>query len=240
MSRVTLAVIGDVHAHWEHLEPVLERIEKVGVDGILLVGDLGDPVLGRVPIRSFAKKKPYLDSLAELWRRIEVLGKPYLWVPGNHDLPDLAGDRNVDGRKATLAGLDVVGIGGAGPARFGFPYEWDERDIRRRILPACDVLLCHAPPSDCSLDVVKGRDLHVGSEAIRERAEAHTGFLVCGHIHESGGVERIGDCLVLNAGGLGRPWGEPQVGFLRRDDGVDTVWHEHLVSGELRKLERTR
>ncbi len=240
MSGVTLAVIGDVHAHWDHLERVLERIRQVGVEGILLVGDLGDPVLGRAPIKSFAKKKPYLDSLAELWRRIEALDKPYLWVPGNHDLPELPGDRNVDKRLAPLAGLDVVGIGGAGPARFGFPYEWDERDIRRLHLPPCDVLLCHAPPIDCSLDVVKGRDLHVGSEAIRERAEVHTGFLVCGHIHESGGVERLGDCLVLNAGGLGRPWGEPQVGFLRRTATHDTVWHEHLVSGGIRKLERAR
>lgn len=240
MSGVTLAVIGDVHAHWAHLERVLERIRAVGVDGILLVGDLGDPVLGRLPLRVPAKKQAYLASLDELWRRIEELGKPYLWVPGNHDLRILPGERNVDGRLAELAGLDVVGIGGAGPARFGFPYEWDERDIRALDLPTCDVLLCHAPPSDCSLDVVHGRDLHVGSAAIRERAEAHTGFLVCGHIHESGGVERLGDCLVLNAGGLGRPWGEAQVGFLRRTETHDTVWHEHLVSGEIRELERER
>ena len=28
------------------------------------------------------------------------------------------------------------------------PYEWDEDEIRKRTVPACDVLLCHCPPID--------------------------------------------------------------------------------------------
>ena len=186
MPSVTLAVIGDVHAHWAFLDRVLERVDEVDVQGILLVGDLGDPVLGRAPVRDFARKEAYLASLDTLWTRLRATGIPYLWVPGNHDLPDVPGEHNIDRRVDELAGLRVGGIGGGGPARFGFPYEWGEDEVRARTLGPCDVLLCHAPPSDCTLDVIMGRDLHVGSVAIRERAERHTGFLVCGHIHESG------------------------------------------------------
>jgi len=240
VSGVTLAVIGDVHAHWAHLATVLDAIDAEDPDGVLLVGDLGDPALGRAPVRDFARRAAYLRSLEELWERVEARGRPYLWVPGNHDLPDLVGERNVDGRSAVLAGLTVAGLGGGGPARFGFPYEWGEDEVRRRVLPPHDVLLSHAPPSDCTLDVLKGQDVHVGSVAVRELAERLSGFLVCGHIHESGGVEQIGQCLCLNAGGLGRPWGAPQVGFLQRTATHDSVWHVDLVSGARTMLGRAR
>ena len=53
-------------------------------------------------------------------------------------------------------------------------------------------------------------------------------------------MERIGDCLCLNAGGLGRPWGAPQVGFLRRTDDRDEVWYEHLDGASVRRLGRDR
>ncbi len=42
MTCTTLAVIGDIHAHWPRLDPVLTRIhETPDVAGVLLVGDIG-------------------------------------------------------------------------------------------------------------------------------------------------------------------------------------------------------
>jgi Icc-related predicted phosphoesterase len=228
---IQLAVIGDVHAHWRRLERVLARIALGRVDGILLVGDLGSHDLAHTRRRTPERDARYLASVEEVLRRVRALGAPVLWVPGNHDLPDLSGEGNVDGRVASVAGLLVSGVGGAGPGRFGFAYEWDEDEIRRRPALECDVLLCHAPPARTPLDLLWDGVHHVGSEALRERASVHDGALVCGHIHEAPGATEIERCLCLNVGGLGEPHGAAQVGFLRyaaEIPGAYEVVHEDL------------
>lgn len=231
----TLAVIGDIHACGEKLSPVLRRVEREEVDGILLVGDLGANEYGLLANAMPSTVRAYRDSAAAVLARVRLLGVPVLWVPGNHDPRDLEGPGRIDGEVATVGDLRVAGIGGAGPARFGFAYEWDEDEIRARPLPECDVILSHTPPFDTPLDVVMRRDLHVGSVAIRERADRHRGVLVCGHIHEAPGFARLGECLCMNVGGLGSPYGRAQVGFVR---GRDELVHVDLESGAVRTLIR--
>ncbi len=243
MSRpdVLLAVVGDVHATWRLLDRVLERAVDARVDGILLVGDLGSHDLAHVARRTPERDARYLASIEFLISNVEQCGVPYAFVPGNHDLPDLDHERNADGRMLDVAGLRVAGIGGAGPGRFGFAYEWSENEIRARTLPECDVLLSHTPPARTPLDLVDSRDEHVGSEAVRERALEHDGVLVCGHIHESPGAVQLGRCLCLNAGGLGAPYGRAQIGFVRRSDALPGGWeaiHEDLQSRVVRTFAR--
>jgi len=239
MHDVVLGVIGDVHAHWPRLERVLERIAARGAAGVLLVGDLGEPTprwRGRDDGERTAR---YVASVAKILDLVAALGRPFAWVPGNHDLPEVPGRRNCDGRVVDVAGLSVHGIGGAGPERFGFPYEWDEDDVRRRDEPKCDVILAHCPPIATPLGRTKHGD-HVGSAAIRERAERHDGVLVCGHIHEAPSASQIGRCLCLNVGGLGEPYGKAQVGFVAwRADGRHVVEHEDLETGAALRWERT-
>jgi Icc-related predicted phosphoesterase len=240
--EVRLAVIGDIHAHFVRLDLVLERIAAASVDGILLVGDLGSHDLAYVRRRTPERDARYLASIDAVMTRVRALGVPVLWVPGNHDLPDLAGEGNVDGRAGTIAGLRIAGIGGAGPGRFGFAYEWDEDEVRRRDVPECDVLLCHAPPSRCALDRLWDGIRHVGSDALRERAQSHDGVLVCGHIHESPGAVEIGRSLCMNVGGLGEPRGRAQVGFVRASDdlpGRYEVVHEDLERNRSRAWQRS-
>lgn len=237
-STVTLAVIGDVHAHWRRLDFVLTRIEAARVDGILLVGDLGSRDLAHSWRRTPERDARYLVSVEEVLRRTRGLGPPVLYVPGNHDLPDLAYEGNVDGRVALLAGLRVAGIGGAGPGHFGFAYEWDEDQVAARTIPACDVILSHTPPARTLLDTIHdGR--HVGSETIRTIAARHDGVLVCGHIHEAPGMEQIERCLCLNVGGLGAPFGRAQVGFVRCSAVREwSCTHEDLEAGTARSASR--
>lgn len=241
MSAV-LAVIGDAHAHLGRLARVLARIDQVGVAGVLLVGDLGSGDVGLARLRTPEGDARYVASVIRVLEAVRALGVPVLWVPGNHDLPDLGrgatpGDPlwgNVDGGVAQVGALRVAGLGGAGPARFGFCYEWTEEEVGRRVIPEADVLLCHCPPARTPLDLTR-RGEHVGSEALRARALGWDGVLVCGHIHEAGGVARLGDCLCLNAGGLGRPYGADQVGFVY---GRDAVVFEQLEQGRSARLER--
>lgn len=224
-----LAVIGDIHAHLPRLVDVLERVQEVGVEGILQVGDLGSNILGRGR-GDRERVRRYLASVDLVLERLRAVA-PTLWVPGNHDLRALERPGNVDGRVEELAGLRVWGIGGAGPDRYGFPYEWAEGEVRNRELPDCDVLLTHAPPRATPLDWVPHRPAHVGSAAIRELAERHRGLLVCGHIHESAGVLKINDCVCLNAGGLGEPYGAARVGFVEWGEGeVTRAWVEDLAT----------
>ncbi len=230
-ADVRLAVIGDIHAHSGYLAQVLERIARDAVDGILLVGDIGAGgrrlrVLGHADFS-------YLKSVEQVFAAVATLSQPTLWVPGNHDLPRLPGEGNVDYSSATLAGLRVSGVGGAGPARFGFAYEWSEDEIRARTIPECDILLCHTPPADTDLDRVPSGK-HVGSQALRELALRHTGVYVCGHIHESPGAVILGRALCMNVGGLGAPYGRPQLGFIQRSNSIPGGWrveHEDLSTG---------
>ena len=229
-----LAVIGDVHARWRRLDRVMERLREVQPDGVLLVGDLGSSDLGRASRRTPEGDARYRESVARVLDEVRALGGPVAWVPGNHDLPDLGrGDGlegSVDEGVQLVAGLRVAGIGGAGPARFGFCYEWDEDDIRAREDLGCDVLLCHCPPARTRLDVT-AYGVAAGSEAIRERAARHSGVLVCGHIHEAAGADQLGDCLMLNAGALGAPFGRASVGYVR---GTEAVGYEDLERGQAR------
>jgi uncharacterized protein len=234
LSQGLLAVIGDVHAHHKRLEQVCQHIEGKLADGVLLVGDLGSNDLAISRERTRGGDFLYLKSVEAVLERVARLGVPYAYVPGNHDLPDLSLPGNVDRRVVDVAGFKVGGIGGAGPDQFGFAYEWEEWEVRQRKALDCDVLLSHCPPRRTALDRMHdGR--HVGSEAIAERARAHKGVLVCGHIHEAPGVLRIGDCLAMNVGGLGVPFGRAQVGYVR---GLDRVEHHDLLSGKVTALDR--
>lgn len=230
------AVIGDVHAHGPHLEAVCTELATQALTAVLLVGDIGTPELGYQRKRTPQKDALYLESVAQVLQRVRALGAPVLWVPGNHDLPSFPAHEvyagNVDGRVVSLAGVRIAGFGGAGPGFFGFPYEWSDEGAALRAVPACDVLLAHAPPAQTQLDRLWDGRRHVGSVYLRRWLATHEGAFACGHIHEAGGVELVDRAACVNAGGLGQPFGQPQVGYLRLQAGRWRAEHHHLVTGQ--------
>jgi Icc-related predicted phosphoesterase len=227
-----LAVLGDIHTHWQHLDRVLDRVRRVGVQGILMVGDLA--CAGRQGRRTPARLERYAGEVQRVLARVRKVGPPVLWVPGNHDLPFLDGEGNIDGKGRRIGDLRIAGIGGSPRSAMSFPYEWiDEPQIAK--VPKADILLCHSPPARTPLDWVPKTQKHVGSEWIRSLAEARGGVLVCGHIHESVGFVRLNDCLCLNVGGIGHPFGRPQLGFVF---GRDELIHEDLESGRVQRWQR--
>ena len=239
--EVRLAVIGDVHAQWMRLDAVLQALRELHLDAILFVGDLGSHELSYVRRRTPERDARYLASVEEILRRANAVCPNVLYVPGNHDLPELSFPGNVDGRVSEVAGLRIGGIGGAGPARFGFAYEWAESEIRARGRLECDVLLCHTPPARTPLDLLHDGTRHVGSEAVRELAFEHSGVLVCGHIHESAGAIQLEDCLCANVGALGQPFGRAQYALVRHAPELPArfeVRHHDLESGEIRLWRR--
>lgn len=234
-DEITLAVIGDIHGELYHLKKVLDHLAQVPIAGVLMLGDFGSAEYELSRWHKDSSRPLLIKEVTRILELVGQLGVEVAWVPGNHDYADLDLPGNCDRRMVVLGGVRVFGIGGAGPGRFGFPYEWDEDEIRGLTVPECDLILSHAPPARTSLDRLFHADRHVGSEAIREIAEAHRGALVCGHIHESYGTERLGDSVCVNVGSLGDPYGLMQVGFvvysLARRSCVAVV-HENLLTGK--------
>jgi Icc-related predicted phosphoesterase len=218
LAMIRIAVIGDVHDEQGRLGAALDLLRGERFDLAVLAGDIGqDPPWGLPARRS--ERDGHDDSVRRVVDRVRrELDCPVVFVPGNHDLDDPPQDVdgiNADGRTAEVAGLRIGGFGGAGPARFGFPYEWTEKQARGRLGrqfasddPPPDLFLCHTPPVDTSLDRTH-RGRHVGSRSVRDCiGQLGPRLFVCGHIHEAWGLEQLDGVPCLNAGSLGEPYGQ--------------------------------
>jgi uncharacterized protein len=119
-------------------------------------------------------------------------GEDALTLLGSLPVPVLAVPGNMDGRRAVaeitalgrLLGEDPVAIGGVS---FGGPH----------VRTPCDVLVTHEPPAG-TLDRAWSGE-HIGTQAVRDQvSRLHPRVLTCGHVHESPGIERLGDTVVIN------------------------------------------
>ncbi len=139
---------------------------------------------------------------------------PDVWaVAGNCDSAaiDATLDRlgvGLHGRGVEKGGLGLYGLSGAPPWR-SHMYEFSEDELAaaldagRAALngdPLPHVVLAHVPPYGCRCD----RTLllqHIGSHAVRRHIETHyPTLLVCGHVHEARGTDRLGTTTIVNCG----------------------------------------
>ncbi len=90
----------------------------------------------------------------------------------------------------------VVGIGGFYLA--GYPINIDSiRDLGPRL-----ILVSHYPPYGTRVDVAWS-GAHIGSKSVRRLVEDVKPLAVlCGHVHESRGVDRLGNTVIVNPGPL--------------------------------------
>jgi len=217
-----IGCVGDLHGALGSLQVVLEYLRAARVEGVLLTGDFArgplnaDPALGNT-----ASPAELLDLVTSTFVNV-------LFVPGNHDVPALAGNpASVDGREISWLGWRVAGVGGSPFTGGRFPYEWRDDRVDLQAWRPPDILLAHSPPANSGLDAI-ATGKAVGSQAIRELADRMSGLLVCGHIHEGVGVMRLGQCLCYNAGSLGEPYGAVQCG-VASFDGETGAWEvEHV------------
>ncbi len=240
-DEIALGVIGDIHGELYHLKKVLDHLATTPIVGVLLVGDFGSSKYELSRWKKDSSREILNKEVERILELVDKLGVPMAWVPGNHDYREIDAPGNCDGKVVELAGVRVFGIGGSGPGRFGFPYEWDEDEIRALEVPECDVVLSHTPPARTPLDRLFHAERHVGSEAVREIAERHGGAMVSGHIHEAHGTIRIGNCLCMNVGSLGDPYGLIQVGYVvysRSRQLCVAVQHENLLTGKTKSTWR--
>ena len=199
-----ILVISDIHGRRRLLNEVLQKEEP---DHVFISGD----------ITHFGTLKEAEEILRQV---VDATTGKVLFVPGNCDPPQLLtykpGDErviNLHGTSHSLDGLTVIGIGGGLVSPFNTLIELTEEEYSIIIDNAAKsikdhekvIMLSHTPPYNTKLDIVKS-GLHVGSKSLRKFIEERKPLLcICGHIHESRGIDKIGSTVMVNPGPLA--WG---------------------------------
>jgi Icc-related predicted phosphoesterase len=155
------------------------------------------------------------EGLDEVIDALSGISVPTVLVPGNNETEDALRSACegwdaatvLHGQGTEIDGKQFYGLGAGIPIT---PWDWsfdlDEDQASERLAACPDgaVLVVHSPPKG-HCDQSSTGD-HLGSQAILEAIEAkQPEVAVCGHIHESWGVEsEIGPTPVFNLGPSGR------------------------------------
>jgi uncharacterized protein len=192
-----IAYLVDVH---DRFEAVPQAMTGIGPVDLLIVG--GDITTGGTA-----------DDAARAIDGWLGLAPCLLALAGNMDSPTIDArlvDLGVglDSRGFAFGDVAVFGVSAAPRSPLHTPYELDDDELERRLeagfaeVQHCRVrILCpHAPPQGTACDRLPSGE-HVGSAVIRSFVEREQPDLVlCGHIHESRGSDRIGGTEVVNPG----------------------------------------
>jgi uncharacterized protein len=192
--------VADVHGRTDRLARILA--EAGPVDAILFAGDMTHFGLP--------------DDAEAIVHLAQTTGSKVLAVAGNCDSREI--DARLDelgvslaGRGVCLDGVGFIGLPAIPPWRATM-YHFTETELGeildegRRQVPDTRplVVLSHVPPRGTKLDrVLLGR--HVGSTALRAMVDnVQPELVVCGHIHEGRGIDRVGATTIVNCGPAGR------------------------------------
>lgn len=187
-----LLAISDLHSSKASLDP----LRRESFDAVLLAGDISNGSM---------------EDVRDVLRSLSGLGAPVFFVPGNMDPkalldePEMEGCLNLHARRSRLGGYSIGGVGGGTISPFSTRIEFSEEEILSFLkeIERVEILLTHAPPFGV-LDRVRS-GINIGSRALRGYIEEMTPLIcVCGHVHESRGVERMGRTVVVNPGPLQR------------------------------------
>jgi uncharacterized protein len=154
-----------------------------------------------------------IEDARKVLDEVRAWCKNVLAVPGNLDKPETFPyfEREgiaLHGKGMVIDGVGIFGCGGSNLTPFKTPSEFTEDEIYaalkqgykevREVRPL--LMVCHPPPLGTKCDrIVSGKA--VGSAAARRFIEEHQPEVcISGHIHESAGVDSIGQTTVLNAG----------------------------------------
>ena len=196
-----IIAFSDVHGSYDRLEEILRK--ESSFDAVIIGGDL--------------TTHGTAEEAGSVIRRLQKFGKPLVAVAGNMDLPsfDSAYETlgvNINAKGTVVGDTGFFGVAGSPFTPMNTPYEISEMEITRcaimgwREVDAArwKIFVPHAPPRGTALDrILIGK--HVGSEAVREFVELHQpDVLVCGHIHESRGIDALGKTQMVNCGAAAR------------------------------------
>jgi Icc-related predicted phosphoesterase len=194
-----ILAVSDIHGKYIK---IIDYLKKNTVDLIILTGDITD----------FGPN----ELAEEILNEISSFDIPVLAIPGNCDPINLYGSIdnskaiNIHGKSVTIKNIGICGFGGSNPTPFNTPLEFDEIEIydnARRVMEEIKnhevtLFVTHAPPWGTKTDLLPSGK-HVGSESLRKIIEEFQPSInLCGHIHESMAIDKIGKTSIINPGML--------------------------------------
>jgi uncharacterized protein len=195
-----LVAVADIHGAHDRLDEILSR--EGGADVIIVAGDVttkGTPLQVEEAVAALRKH-----------------GATIVAVAGNMDPRHCEENlRNlgvsINASAITVGDAGFFGVSASPVTPFHTPYEIPEDEIARRAeegwrsLPPVrwKVFVPHSPPKGTEIDRTF-TGLHAGSTAVRLFVERNApDLLICGHIHEARGVDRLGNTTLVNCGPAG-------------------------------------
>ncbi len=191
-----IVALTDIHGRVDYPETIISQLR--GADLVLIAGDItnfGDREEADAVIR----------SLAAANRRI-------LGIPGNCDRFGVttalqAASIDLHAKCRIIDNTLFFGIGGCNKTPFQTPLEYSEEEIADILQSFCTspetkhtVIVSHSPPHRTKLDRMF-LGVHVGSKSLRTFIEEkQPDMVLCGHIHEARGFDRIGKTIIINPG----------------------------------------
>ena len=190
-----ILVAADMHAEEEAAERIVKKISSGKFGALIILGDITN--LGPV---SFAED--FFSNAKAAAPKTRIFA-----IPGNMDPYEVLEvmekkGASIQGKKAALSGpWEIVGLGGSPRAGRG-PTEYDEDEalgkMRKLGIGPRTILAAHSPAYELlGLDKIPS-GLSVGSRALRSIVEEKKpGALLSGHIHETEGIGKSGETVVV-------------------------------------------
>ena len=186
-----ILAVSDIHGDTGLVKRMAKQAKKENVDLVILAGDL----------------TWFEQSTQNLIGPFVKEGKEVLIVPGNHESEETInqiaktykGVKSVHKKAVTKEG---IGFFGTGTVDWGF-YT-DSKQVYTELKNAHDkikhykkkIMITHSNPAGSKLELLG----FPGSIGIKKAIEKfHPNILICGHIHEGGGItEKIGNTTIFN------------------------------------------
>ena len=201
-----LLVISDLHAHNDVLDKMDSLFEQA--DAVVFGGDFAEcfkPETGKEALERLCAKHENIFA---------VLGNC-----DNEDFMEELEEQDICVEKALVfhEGLAFAGSGGGTKFTGKTEFEREEDEclsdfdiVVNSVEQSGDpslwqslILISHNPPVGEKIDSFDGEH-HAGSQKFTDFIKANKPLaVVCGHIHEGAGIEKIGDTVVINPGSLG-------------------------------------
>lgn len=189
-----IAGITDIHGDLKYLEKYSKYIEEA--DLVLISGD----------ITHFGGA----SAAAKIISEIAKINSRIFAVSGNCDYPEVEGFLESEGFlpdnihvENGVTSYRITGKGGSLTTPMKTPNTYSENEFSyyyNKNIKEAEILITHQPPYKTFADKVFGGK-HAGSKTVRSYIDDKKPLLcLCGHIHESSGMEYYGDTLVINPG----------------------------------------
>ncbi len=215
-----VAAIYDIHGNLPALEAVLQDIHRVGVDQIVVGGDV---LPGPMPRETLA--------------RLLDLDTPVQFIRGNGDREVLARMRGSETDSVPEQFREVMRWNAEQlyPEHEQWLSSWPQT-LRVQILGLGEVLFCHATPrSDSEIFTRLTRE----DRLIPIFRGLNVPAVVCGHTHMQ--FDRmIGQTRVVNAGSVGMPFGEPGAYWLLLGPGVNLQHTRYNLAEAAAQIRNTK